>query len=117
RTAAWAGGPPCGPRPTPGRAAWWRLLGLVQDALGLNGDRDLLADGDTATGDRAVVADPEVVPVDLAAGREARAGPAVGVRAEAVHLELQGDRLGGAADGEVTVEEEVVAVSADTGGP
>src|SRR2546429_7025787 len=33
-----------------------------------------------------------------------RPGAAEGVRAEAVHLELQRDRLGGAADGEIAVE-------------
>src|SRR5215469_10039847 len=97
----------------PGPRWAWSLLGLGQDALGLDRDRDLLADGDAAAGDRAVVADAEVVPVDLAAGREATPGAAVSVRAEAVHLELQRDRLGDAADGEVTVEKEVVAVRAD----
>src|SRR6266536_2983479 len=71
------------------------LLVLGEDALGFDVDRDLLADGDAAAGDRAVVADTEVHPVDLAAGREARPGPAEGIRAEAVHLELQRDRLGG----------------------
>src|SRR5438034_4105857 len=106
-------GPASGPRPA--RAVC--LLGLVEDTFDLEGDRDLLADGDAATGDRAVVADAEVVPVDLAAGREARPGPAEGVRAEAVHLELQRDGPGGAADGELAVEEEVVAVRADAGGP
>src|SRR6185437_15086875 len=94
----------------------WSLLGLVEHALDLEGDRDLLADDDAAAGHRAVVADAEVVPVDLAAGREARPGPAEGVRAEAVHLELERDRLGGAADGEIAVEQEVVTVGADAGG-
>src|SRR4029077_9425653 len=94
------------------------LLALVEDALDLEGDRDLLANDDAtaAAGDRAVVADAEVVPVDLAAGREARPGAAEGVRAEAVHLELQRDRLGGAADGEIAVQEEIVTVRADAGG-
>src|SRR5437899_2142375 len=59
-------GPASGPRPA--RAVC--LLGLVEDTFDLEGDRDLLADDDAATGDRAVVADTEVVPVDLAAGRE-----------------------------------------------
>src|SRR5207237_5686451 len=64
----------------------------------------------------AVVADAEVVPVDLAAGGEARPGAAEGDRAEAVDLELQGDGPGDAADGELAVEEEVVTVRADAGG-
>src|ERR1700745_4159269 len=107
-----------GPRTVPGPRWAWSLLGLVEDALDLEGDRDLLADDDAAggAGDRAVVADAEVVPVDLAAGGEARPGAAEGVRAEAVHLELERNGLGGAADGEVAVEEEVVAVRADAGG-
>src|SRR5215469_11160585 len=100
----------------PGPRWAWSLLGLGQDALGLDADRDLLADGDAAAGDRAVVADAEVVPVDLAGSREAAPGAAVGVRAEAVHLELQRDGPGGTADGQLTVEEEVVAVRPDTGG-
>src|SRR5580704_11783082 len=108
-------GPEAGPGGPPAHAGW-ALLALVQHALDLEGDRDLLADGDAAAGDRAVVADAEVVPVDLAAGGEARPRAAVGVRAEAVDLKLQRDRPGGAADGEVAVEQEIVAVGAHTGG-
>src|SRR6202042_1346131 len=69
--------------PGPGQGVRIRscLLVLGQHALDLEGERDLLADGNAATGDRAVVADAEVAPVDLAAGREARPGAAVGVRA------------------------------------
>src|SRR5271165_1591636 len=86
------------------------LLRLVEDALDLQGDRDLLADGDAAAGNRAVVADAPVRPVDLGGRREARPGAAVGVRAEAVDLKLQGDRAGGAADRELAVKQEVVAL-------
>src|SRR5439155_26848923 len=107
-------GPASGPRPA--RAVC--LLVFVEDTRDLEGDRDLLADDDAAggAGDRAVVADAEVVPVDLAAGGEAHPGPAEGVRAEAVHLELERDGLGGAADREIAVEEEVVTVRTDSGG-
>src|SRR6201993_2663199 len=107
-----------GPLTAPGPRWAWSLLGLVEDGLDLEGDRDLLADDDAAAtaGDRAVVADAEVAPVDLAAGGEARPGAAEGVRAEAVHLELQRDGLGGAADGEIAVEEEIVTVRSDAGG-
>src|SRR5580704_628309 len=93
-----------------------RLLRLVEDAFDLQGDRDLLADDHAAAGNRAVVADAEVVPVDLGGRGEARARAAVGVGAEAVDLKLQRDRLGDGADGEVTVEQEVAAVAADAGG-
>src|SRR5271166_6171594 len=112
RSSAWAGGRPwrsSGPR-------WRALLALVQDALDLESDRDLLADGDAAAGDRAVVADAPVRPVDLGGGGEACPGAAVSVRAEAVDLELQRDRAGGAADGQVAVQEEVVPFGADTSG-
>src|ERR1700691_2714260 len=92
------------------------LLRLVEHAFDLQGDRDLLADSHAAAGNRAVVADAPVIPVDLGGGGEARAGAAVGVGSEAVDLKLQRDRLGGAADGEVTVEQEVAAVATDAGG-
>src|SRR5580700_689866 len=90
-------------------------VALVEDALDLDADRDLLADDDAAAGDRAVVADAEVVPVDLAGGGEARPRAAVGVRAEAVDLKLQRDRPGRAMDGEVAVQQEIVSVGAHTG--
>src|SRR6202050_1389028 len=45
-------------------------VALVEDALDLEGDRALLADGDAAAGNRAVVADAVVVPVDLGGGGE-----------------------------------------------
>src|SRR2546429_8241197 len=107
-----------GRRTVPGPRWAWFLPGLAEDALDLDGDRDLLADDDAAggAGDRAVVADAEVVPVDLAAGGKARPDAAEGVRAEAVDLELQRDGPGDAADGELAVEEEVVTVRADAGG-
>src|SRR5271157_49097 len=108
-------GPEAGPSGPPAHAGR-ALLTLVQHALDLEGDRDLLAHGDAAAGDRAVVADAEVVPVDLAGGGEARPRAAVGVRAEAVDLKLQRDRPGGAADGEVAFEQEIVAVGTHTGG-
>src|SRR6266571_3526250 len=92
------------------------LLVLGEDALGFDVDRDLLADGDAAAGDRAVVADTEVVPVDLAGGGEACPGAAEGVRTEAVHLKLQGDEPGDTADRELAVKQEVVPVGADIGG-
>src|ERR1700744_2963058 len=72
--------------------------------------------GHAAAGEGPVVADAPVVPVDLGGGGEARAGAAVGVRAEPVDLELQRDRLGRAADREVAVGQEVAAVRPHAGG-
>ena len=69
-----------------------------------------------APGIGAVVADVPVVPVDLGGGREAGAGAAVRVGAEAVQLEAERHRPGNAVEGEVTVEQEVAAVGADAGG-
>src|ERR1700761_9504821 len=91
-------------------------LGL-EDALDLKGDADLVADDDTArnAGDRAVEVDTEVVPVDLAGCREAAAGAAVGVRTEAVDLKLERDRLGDAADGQVTLKQVLAALVLDAG--
>src|SRR5271165_6819571 len=108
-------GPETGPGGPPAHAGQ-ALLALAQDALDLEGDRDLLADGDAAARDRAVVADAPVRPVDLRGGGETRPRAAVGVRAEAVDLKLQRDRPGRAADGEVAVRQEIVAVGAHTGG-
>src|SRR5579875_3390911 len=91
-------------------------LRLLEDALDLEVDGDLLADGHAAARDRPVVADPEVVPVDLAGGGEPGPRAAVGVGAEAVHLQLQRHWPGNAAQAEVAVEEEAVTVLADARG-
>ena len=60
---------------------------------------------------------PNVGAGDLGLGGEAGARAAVGVRAEAVELQLQGDRLGVALDGQLAVDEPVaVVLEADAGG-
>src|ERR1039458_737425 len=92
-----------------------RLLARPQDRLGLDLDLDLLADHDAAR-HRRVEGDPELAPVDLPAGRETGPGAAEGIRAEPVDLEREGDRAGHPADGQLTIEDEVVAILADAGG-
>src|ERR1017187_3273210 len=92
-----------------------RLLALPQNRLGLDLDLDLVADHDAAR-HRRVEGDPELAPVDLPAGRETGPGAAEGIRAEPVDLEREGDRAGHPADGQLTIEDEVVAILADAGG-
>ena len=76
----------------------------------------LSLDDNAAAFDRRVPADAEVVPVDDGSCGEAGAGAAVGVRAEAAELDLEGDRLGDVADRELAIDEEVLAVGPDAGG-
>src|SRR5215467_309367 len=83
---------------------------LVEDGLGLDVDGDLVADHDAAALDGRVPADAEVVPVDDAGGGEARPRAAPRVGGEAAQLDLEGERLGDAADGQLAVDLEVVAV-------
>ena len=62
----------------------------------------------SAPGIGPVVAHLEVLTIDLGGGRESGPRPAVGVRRESIHLQLQGDRLGHAANREVAVDQEPV---------
>src|SRR6202042_1305333 len=80
---------------------------------------DLHADRHAATGDRAVVADAEVIPVDLAGERETGPGVAVRVGAKAFHLELERGLPGDPPDGEVPFDDEALSVRGrlDAGGP
>src|SRR6185312_16697405 len=93
-----------------------RGSGLAQDRLDLQGDLDLLAHDDPAAVERHRDVDAEVAAVDRGGGREAGAGAAVGVRAEAVDLEGEGDRPGHALDGQLAVER-VLVVAAKGGRP
>src|ERR1700760_3041352 len=93
------------------------LLGGLEHALDLEVQVHLVADhGAIGAGNDAVEADAEVLAADLALGREAGAGAAVSVRAEAVDLQAQGDRAGDVADGQVAIDVVLAAVLADTGG-
>src|SRR6266566_7084656 len=100
--------------PTEGSRTW---LLLVEYCLGLDVDGDLVADDDAAALDRGVPADPEVVPVDDGGRAEAQASATPRVVPETADLDLQGDRLGDAADREVAVDQEVIAVRPDAGRP
>src|ERR1700761_220764 len=85
------------PRPARGVRRWRHrmedpesgLLGGLENALDLEVQVHLVADhGAVGAGDDAVEADAEVLAADLALGREAGAGAAVSVRAEAVDVVL-----------------------------
>src|SRR6202012_2130164 len=67
-------------------------------------------------GDRAVEVDAEVGPVDLGLRGEADARAAVSVRAEAVDLEVERDRLGDALEGEVALQDEAFLAGLERGG-
>src|SRR6478609_11381872 len=75
--------------------------GGAEHGLDLELDGDLVADDDAAAVHRHVDVDAEGLAGDLGLGREAGARAAVGVRTEAVELQLEGDGLGDALDGEV----------------
>ena len=87
----------------------------VQVGFDLQHDLNLLAQCDAATGDRTVVADPEVGAVDLGGCREAGLGPALRVCAELGCLQGQGERLGDATDGQVAIQEELAAGLSEPG--
>ena len=67
-------------------------------------------------GDRAVEGDAVVHPVDHRGRREARAGAAVGVRAEAGDLKVERDRPGDALEGEVALKDEAFLAALEGGG-
>src|SRR6202042_3529781 len=78
---------------------------------------DLLAHHDAAGRQRHVGGDAVVRAVDLAGCREPGTGAAVRVGAESVHLDRQHYRVSDALDGQLTVGEDLPAVSPDAGGP
>src|SRR5450759_897114 len=104
---------------SPGAAlgwARWSGTGGVEDGLDLDGETDLLAEGDTATVEGHVERDAEVAAVELAGGREADSGVAErGAGLEAVHLELERHRPGDAVEGQIPVDDQVVTVVANAG--
>src|SRR3954451_6103647 len=89
--------------------------GVAENGLDLELDGDLVTADDAAAVHRHLDVDAELVAVDLGLGREAGAVAAVGVRAEAVQLEGQGDRTGVALEGQLAVDEPVGAVGAHGG--
>ena len=82
----------------------------VLDELQLEVDLDLVGDDGVAGTERGLEADAVGLAADRGLGGEARARPAVGVDGLAEELDGQLDRLGGAADGQVADEDELVAV-------
>src|SRR6266699_745884 len=82
----------------------------LQRGLDLDDELDLLAHHDAAGRQRHVGGDAPVCAVDLADGRQAGPGAAVGVRAEAVHLDGQLHRSGDALDGQLAVGDDDLAV-------
>src|SRR3954465_797799 len=78
--------------------------GGAEHGLDLELDGDLVADDDAAAVHRHVDVDAVGLAGDLGLGGEACARAAVGVRTEAVELQLQGDRLGDALDREVALD-------------
>src|ERR1700761_393183 len=125
QTDRWGLGSTMAPPPAHGVRRWRHrmedpgggLLGGLENAFDLEVQVHLVADhGDVGAGDGAVEADAEVLAADLALGREAGAGAAVSVRAEAVDLEAQRDRAGDGAEGQVAVDVVLAAVLADASG-
>src|SRR3954462_13867216 len=90
--------------------------GVAENGLDLELDGDLVTDDDAAAVHRHLDVDAELVAVDLGLGREAGAEAAVGVRAEAVELQVQDDGLGGALDRELALDLPVGTIGAHSGG-
>ena len=88
------------------------VSGRAQHGLDLEVDRDLVADDHAAAVERHRDVDAEVGAVDRGAGREARAGAAEGVRAEALGREGERHRPGHALDRELAVQQQVAVVDA-----
>src|SRR6201996_221637 len=97
QTDRWGLGSTMAPPPAHGVRRWRHrmedpgggLLGGLENAFDLEVQVHLVADhGAVGAGDDAVEADAEVLAADLALGREAGAGAAVSVRAEAVDVVL-----------------------------
>src|SRR6202034_865481 len=83
---------------------------LSEDRFDLDMQGDLLAQhhGVVGTGDRSVVADPEVCAIDLGLGTESGPCPTEWIWPEAIPLNLQRDGLGHTANGEIPIDEEVI---------
>src|SRR5690606_29729742 len=88
---------------------------LLQHYLQVEVDGDVVAEGDAAGLEGRVPADAEVVAVDLGRGACGRLGLAVAVGDDATELTLEGDGLGDAAQRELTLEGEVIAVGDEAG--
>src|SRR3954462_4255430 len=91
--------------------------GVAENGLDLELDGDLVTDDDAAAVHRHLDVDAELVAVDLRLGGEAGARAAVGVRAEAVELEVQDDGPRDALDGQLALDGPVGAVGLHRGGP
>src|SRR4051794_7327160 len=94
-----------------------RSGGLVLLEDGLHGDQevDLVADQEASTVHRDVEVDAPLLAGDGRGALEAGAGAAPRVGLDAEELDVQGDRLGDALDGEVTGHEEPLAAVLDDG--
>src|SRR4051812_4874350 len=113
RTRRWVGQTYRTPRSLSGACGPGPGSGLAQHTLDLEGDLDLLAHDGAAAVERHGDVDAELAAADRGGGREAGARATVGVRAEAVDLEGEGDGAGDALDRQLAVERVVVAVGAD----
>src|SRR5262249_46631965 len=86
------------------------------DRFDLEGDLDLVADHDASALERHVEGDAEIVPADLAPGRESHTRVAERrLRQEAVELEDERHRSRHAVERELAVDDPVVAVGPDPG--
>ncbi len=117
------------PRPPPcpgwGRAAAWWLRWRVRSVggcgsgllgeLDVDDELDLLGDQDAALFEVGVPGQAPVGAVELAGGLEGGLVVAPGVGGDAVELDVEGDRLGDALDGQVAGEGVAVVGGADEG--
>src|SRR5271169_3308709 len=80
---------------------------LAENRLDLDVEGHLVAENHriVGAGYRPVVADPEILAVDLGSCAEAGPGPTKGIGGETVGLHRQGHRLGDASDGQVAVDQ------------
>src|SRR3954471_977794 len=94
-----------------------RSGGLVLLEDGLHGDQDvdLVADEKASAVHRDVEVDAPLLAGDRRGALEARAGAAPRVGLDAEELDVQGDRLGDALDGQVTGHEQALAAVLDAG--
>ena len=88
-------------------------LVLLQDGLDGDGDVDLVADQQAAAVQRDVEVDAEVLAGDGRGALEADAGAAPRVAVGAEDLDVEGDRLGDALDGQVAGDEQALAAALD----
>ena len=83
--------------------------------MNIKGDGDVAAEQEPACLERSVPLNAEVFALDLRRGGEAGLVVAVPVLTEAAEFEVEGDRLGHAAEGEVAVNEERSTLFANAG--